>query len=77
MSLYREEYAWACACVDGNPRPFIHSSSIRPRRSDAQAYVAGAWRRDGETLRQSWKRAYRNGWRCIRVVVSPAFEVLK
>lgn len=71
---FPEEFAWACACIAGMPHPFIHENSIRSSRADAQSCLGRAWMREGETLRQGWKRAYRNGWRCIRVRVSPAFQ---
>lgn len=70
---YRDEFAWACACTDGSPHPFIHENSVRTNRRDAQACLGEAWRHEGETVEQGWKRAYRRGWRCIRVLISPAF----
>lgn len=63
------EFAWACVATHGNPRPFIHSNAVRATRVDAQAYIGQAWAREDETERQGWKRAYRRGWRCVRVVV--------
>lgn len=65
------ETAWAGFCTDGHPYPFINIYSVRATRREAQAHIGNAWRREGETVEQGWKRAYRNGWRAIRVEVRP------
>jgi hypothetical protein len=62
--------AWACMCLHGYPHPFIHDASIRSARAEAQSILGEAWAHDDETARQGWKRAYKAGWRCIRVEVS-------
>lgn len=72
MTVYEPETAWACACSDGNPVPFIMAHTVRFTRAESQDYIGSVWRRQGETNRQGWRRAYRNGCRCIRVSVAPA-----
>lgn len=67
-----QEFVWAAFCTDGSPRPFINPNSIRGSRREAQEYIGKAWARPGETPMQAWKRAYRNGWRAVRVVVDLA-----
>lgn len=65
----KPERAWAAVALHGNPRPFIHNGSVRSSRADAQEFIGSAWKREGETIAQGWKRAYRRGWRAVRVVV--------
>lgn len=71
--MYQDEFAWACACTQGSPYPFIHENSVRRTRCESQCTLGAVWAREGETFMQGWKRAYRRGWRCIRVKISPAF----
>ncbi len=66
----RSEPAWACFATDGRPYPFIHSNSVSDTREDAQMYMGGTWVHDDETWQQGWRRAYRHGWRCVKVTVS-------
>lgn len=66
----RPEAAWACFCPFGRPYPFIHENSVRSTRADAQEYLGTTRAQDDETWRQGWRRAYRSGWRCIKVTVS-------
>ena len=61
--------AWACVALHGCPEPFIHSGTVRSLRADSQECLGNAYARENETLRQGWKRAYRDGWRCQRVIV--------
>lgn len=64
-----EEVAWAAFATHGSPRPFIHVHSVGPYREGVQRYVGKVHAREGETWRQGWRRAYRKGWRAIRVLV--------
>jgi hypothetical protein len=66
----RPEVAWACFCTNGSPYPFIHNNTVRSMREDSQKYLGEAWAHSGETWQQGWRRAYRRGWRCIKVTVS-------
>ncbi len=66
------EYGWACAWLNGRPRPFIMAHTTSRTRTDAQTIIGRAWKRPGEDWRAGWKRAYREGCRCIRVSVSPS-----
>lgn len=66
----RDETAWAACTLDGYPCNFINTGSVRATRTEAQAYIGDAWRLEHETIAQGWKRAYRSGWRCIKVKVS-------
>lgn len=70
---YDPEYGWACAWTDGRPRPFIIIQTTRSTRSESCECIGTSWKRDGETNMQGWRRAYRQGCRCIRVQVSQAF----
>lgn len=70
LNTVRDELAWGALAINGSPYPFIHTGSIRSLRAETQAYIGETWRRPGETIEQGWKRAYRFGWRCIRVQVS-------
>lgn len=63
------EKAWAAFHPDGIPRPFIHSGAIGSRRRDVHEKIGSAYQRDGETIMQGWRRAYRFGWRAVRVTV--------
>lgn len=67
----KTEICWAAFCIDGCPRPFIHSGAVFAQRAAVQEYIGDAWRQEDETTAQGWKRAYRNGWRAIKVEVSP------
>ncbi len=67
------EFGWAAFYANGNLRPFISIHSVRARRADVYEYIGKGWTFSGETPRQGWRRAYRNGWRCVRVSVDIAF----
>lgn len=65
--------AWACVSPDWSGR-WIHDGTVRERRKESQETIGSAWARQGETKMQGWKRAYRSGWRCVRVsleVINP------
>lgn len=67
------EWAWAALCIQGKPRPFINPYSVRVYRQDVHEHIGGYHRlREGETWREGWKRAYREGWRAVRVRVTLA-----
>lgn len=66
--------AWACMCLHGYPEPFIHDGSIRSSRAESQDFLGVPWAHGSETARQGWKRAYKAGWRCIRVEVRAALS---
>jgi hypothetical protein len=67
----KTETAWAALAIHGSPRPFLHAGSVRGTRRETQTYIGDAWRHEDETPAQGWKRAYRAGWRAIRVEVAP------
>jgi hypothetical protein len=68
-------YGWAAFHPGGMPEPFIHSGAVRSYAREVRDYIGEAWRRhSGETHAQGWRRAYRAGWRVIRVQISPAGE---
>jgi hypothetical protein len=67
---YRDEFTWAAAWSNGSPRPFILTSTVNSLRSKIVEDIGSIFKRDGETARQGWKRAYRMGCRIIRVRVS-------
>ena len=67
------EYGWAAFCTNGIRKPFIHVNSVRYTRKEVLRYMGKSWARDGERPWQGWKRAYRNGWRCVRVSIDLAF----
>jgi hypothetical protein len=67
----KTEICWAAFCTDGYPGPFINNGSVRATRVAVQEYIGDNWRLEGETPQQGWKRAYRNGWRAIKVEVNP------
>ncbi len=68
----RTEKAYAAHCTQGIPYDFIHVNSVSDRAYQARAYVGEAWAHDGEGVRRGWKRAFKAGWRVIRVQVSAA-----
>jgi hypothetical protein len=66
-----EDYGWAAYWSDGYPSPFILVHTVSTTRREACEKVGEVWALHGQTPMQGWKRAYRNGCRCIRVVVRP------
>ncbi|ASW06255.1 hypothetical protein [Rhizobium sp. 11515TR] len=66
-----EDFGWAAFATDGYPQPYILVHSCRRTRQEVCEYMGESWAIDGETWRKGWKRAYRNGFRVIRVVVRP------
>lgn len=45
---------------------------VADHRDDVIRYVGEAWMRDGENYRQGWRRAYRQGYRAVKVNVTRA-----
>ena len=68
--IVESELAWACVATQYSDKPWLNEYSVRARRADSQERLGNAWRKEGETIQQGWRRAYRKGWRCIRVKVS-------
>lgn len=66
-----EDYGWAAFASDGYPRPYLIAHTCRSTRAEVCQHIGEAWARPNETWRQGWKRAYRNGFRAIRVVIRP------
>lgn len=66
-----ETFAWAAIAPDwASPPNFIHEGSVRLTRQEALEYIGSAWVRPGSNdWRDGWRRAYRRGWRCERVVI--------
>lgn len=71
MSTYWEP-AWAAFCTFGSPRPFIHTGAVNSTRREVQECIGKDFARSGENPAQGWKRAYRAGWRAIRVTIDVA-----
>lgn len=67
------ERAWAALCTLGMPGPFISPYSVRAIRQDVHEYI-GSFHRlsESDTWREGWRRAYREGWRAVRVRVTLA-----
>lgn len=68
---YEPEFAWAPAWSNGSPRPFLLVHHVKNTRREACEAMGSSWKRDGETNMDGWRRAYRQGARCIRVSVNP------
>lgn len=66
----RPELAWAAVCFVGQPRPFIHEDTTRTSVADTRQCIGKHYAREGETWQQGWRRAFRCGWRCRRVLVT-------
>lgn len=63
--------AWAALCSQGRPGPFVNEYTIHARREDVHKDIGGGNSRAGEDWRAGWRRAYREGWRAIKVRVVP------
>lgn len=75
MGVVKPVFAWGALALHGNPYPFILTGSVKPTREDTQRYMADAWALPAHTIwQQGWKRAYRKGWRAVRVKIEPAFN---
>lgn len=70
----KPEFAWAAIALQGIPRPFLLNSSVRATRAEVQEFIGSVWSYEGETIQQGWRRAYRRGWRAVRVVVEVSNE---
>lgn len=70
--LYEPEFAWSVAWSNGHPRPFILVNYARGTRKEAILAFMKAWALpDEQNPMRAWRRAYRDGARCIRVSVAP------
>jgi hypothetical protein len=72
---YLRPNAWAGYCISGNPAPFINQYSIRATRREVQQHLGGAHAEYDQTPAQGWKKAYRIGWRCVKVRIEPLGEL--
>lgn len=64
-----EAFAWACVSPNWTQPPnYIHEGTVRTTRFEAMQAM-GVYHREGETISQGWRRAYRAGWRACRVVI--------
>ena len=69
-------YAWTVALPDdpswANPgAPLAYH--VRPSRQEAMRHFVSQWRTsDNGDDSAIWRRAYRRGWRLIRVAITPA-----
>lgn len=64
------EKAWAAFCTTGSPRPFIYTDLVRDRQDPIRMHLGKAHSKPSDwDYRQGWRRAYRKGWRIIRVEV--------
>jgi len=67
----QDETAWAAVATQGSPRPFLHGGSVKMRREDVLRRIGGSWSKEGDaSWRNGWRRAYRAGWRVVKVRVS-------
>lgn len=65
-------YAWACTYPPSyNYACPIANDTVRNRRDLAQAEIGQYFAGLGETAMIGWRRAYRKGFRCTRVRVTP------
>lgn len=71
VSGYPDAFAWAAVAPHGHPTPYICTGAVRRSRSEAAHEIGAVWADDP---RVGWKRAYRRGYRVIRVRVSAAFD---
>lgn len=69
MVMVEPSFEWAAAWVV-HPTPFVLGHTVRTTRVEVLKFMGATWARDGETWRQGWRRAYREGCRAIRVKVS-------
>lgn len=69
---YEPEFAWTCAWSTGSPRPFLLVGSTAPTRRAAIERFISSWEPNSDDpVMKAWRRAYREGARCIRVSISP------
>lgn len=66
-------YGWAAVCPNGG-RPIIEGSTVFARSFYVREMIGNVFRKGDETHVRGWRRAYRRGWRVIRVQISPAGE---
>jgi hypothetical protein len=68
--MIRQTAAWAAQAPDwASPPRYLSPNTVRRTRADAQAASGEVWAESGETPAEGWKRAYRAGWRVVRVRV--------
>lgn len=68
MTHIKSDTGWAAAWVEHDD-PFVMAHTTRNTRAAVIEHMGNAWARDGQTWRQGWKRAYREGCRAVRVRV--------
>lgn len=75
MPRDRPFYGWAATLTWKDGRTYLDRQSIRPSAWETRDFIASdfAARFDIPT-KAAWRRAYRAGWRVIRVQISPAGE---
>lgn len=66
------EFAWAPFYTHGQPVPNIYIGGVARTRRSARESLGKIYAHAGETPMQGWKRAYRIGWRIVRVIVDLA-----
>jgi hypothetical protein len=75
MGDVKPVFGWGALALHGDPYPFLLASSVKATRQETQRHMASAWSIEGDTYwQQGWKRAYRKGWRTVRVKIEPAFQ---
>ena len=61
-------YGWAARAPKwASPPGFM--MDISDYRRDIIKSVGSTWAHDDETFQQGWQRAYRRGWRAVKVMV--------
>jgi hypothetical protein len=57
---------WAAYFV---PREYLHEGTVRRHQREVRDIIGKVWTREDETPQQGWMRAYRAGWRVVRVTI--------
>lgn len=72
MRDFEQADAWGAIHIGGERLgPWLSTASIRSSRAGVHETIGMWWAREGETWQQGWRRAYRKGWRAVRVVCAP------
>lgn len=67
--------AWAATLTWKDGRVYMDPYSIRPNAGTVRDVIARDFAdRFDIPMKAAWRRAYRQGWRVIRVQISPAFD---